>query len=72
MRITLTIPDPIVERFHVFVPPKERSRLVTELIERELKKIENRLESACLSANKDKKLDCEIDEWQNFDELLDE
>ncbi|MDX8390799.1 MAG: hypothetical protein R8M38_09955 [Mariprofundaceae bacterium] len=70
MRITLSIPDAVAEQFQAFVPARKRSRLVTKLIERELKKHEDKLASACHAANKDKYLEREIKEWQEFDDSL--
>jgi hypothetical protein len=72
MRVTLSIPDAVAERFQVVVPARKRSRLVTELIERELKKHESKLASACRAANRDEDLEREIEEWQAFDDTLNE
>jgi hypothetical protein len=72
MRMTLSIPDDIAERFQVVVPARRRSSLITELIERELKKHESRLTCACRAANQDKKFEHEIEEWQGFDDDLSE
>lgn len=68
MRITLSIPDSVARRFQAFVPQRQRSRLVTHLLETELSKREISLEAACCAANKDTALEKEIDEWQSFDD----
>ncbi len=68
MRITLSIPELIARRFQAFVPQRQRSRLVTHLLEVELAKHEKALEAACRAANKDTALEKEIDEWQSFDD----
>ena len=68
MRITLSIPDPVAKRFQAAVPPRQRSRLVTRLIEAELKNESNALAAACRKANQDEVLNQEIDEWQAFDD----
>ena len=70
MRITLSIPDSIVSRFFAVVPNRKRSAVVSRLIETELTHYEKKLEAACLSANKDRRLNQEIDEWQSFDDNL--
>lgn len=68
MRITLSIPDSVAKRFQAAVPPRQRSRLVTRLIEEELRKESDALAQACRKANKDNALNREIDEWQSFDD----
>jgi len=68
MRITLSIPEPVARKFRTAVPPRQRSRLVTRLIEAELEKEERQLASACLQANADTTLSDEVDEWQAFED----
>jgi len=72
MRITLSIPEPVARRFQTAVPQRQRSRLVTRLLLSELAKRDKSLESACRAANKDASLSKEIDEWQAFDDGLQE
>lgn len=72
MRITLSIPDAIAKQFQASVPPRKRSRLVTALLTKELKRKENALKAACIAANRDKTLSKEIEEWQSFEDALDE
>ncbi len=68
MRVTLSIPDPIARRFRAAVPPRQRSRLVTGLIEQELARRDDALAAACQAANSDPALEKEIDQWQAFDD----
>ncbi|MDO9541319.1 MAG: hypothetical protein Q7J98_03235 [Kiritimatiellia bacterium] len=72
MRITLSIPNPIAERFRVAVPQRQRSRLVAKLLERELVKHDDAMAAACQAANRDQALEKEIDEWQSFDDGVEE
>jgi metal-responsive CopG/Arc/MetJ family transcriptional regulator len=72
MRITLSIPDEVAYRFQAAVPARHRSRLVTRLLEQELKERDNSLAAACRAANRDKDLEQEIDEWQAFDDGIEE
>ncbi len=72
MRITLSIPDAVAHRFQAAVPARQRSRLVTRLLEHELSQHDNTLASACRAANRDKALQREIDEWQSFDDGIEE
>jgi hypothetical protein len=52
----------------VAVPPRQRSRLVTHLLEDVLSRHEDALATACRAANRDKALEREIDDWQAFDD----
>ena len=72
MRITLSIPDEVARRFQAAVPPRQRSRLVTRLLKQELKDRDNSLAAACRAANRDKALEQEIDEWQAFEDGIEE
>jgi hypothetical protein len=68
MRITLSIPDAVAYRFQAAVPPRQRSRLVTRLLEATLSSHEDALAAACVAANRDKALEREIEDWQAFDD----
>ncbi len=68
MRITLSIPDAVAYRFQVAVPPRQRSRLVTRLLEGVLSEHEDSLAAACRAANRDKALEREIADWQSFED----
>jgi len=72
MRITLSIPDEVAHRFQAAVPARQRSRLVTRLLKQELKYRDNALATACRAANRDKALEQEIDEWQTFEDGIEE
>jgi hypothetical protein len=68
MRITLSIPDAVARRFRAAVPARQRSSLVTRLLQNELASRDDSLTSACRAANRDKALSREIDDWQLFDD----
>jgi hypothetical protein len=68
MRMTLSIPDSVARRFQAAVPSRQRSRLVTRLLEQVLSERDDTLAVACRAANRDKALQHEIDEWQSFDD----
>jgi metal-responsive CopG/Arc/MetJ family transcriptional regulator len=68
MRITLSIPDAVAHRFQVAIPPRQRSRLVTHLLENVLSRHEDALATACRAANRDKALEREIGDWQLFED----
>lgn len=68
MRVTLSIPDAVAHRFQVAIPPRQRSRLVTRLLEDVLAKHEDALAAACRAANRDQRLEHEIDDWQMLED----
>jgi len=68
MRMTLSIPDAVAHRFQVAVPARQRSRLVTRLLEEVLSKHEDSLAAACRAANRDKALEREVEDWQSFED----
>jgi len=70
MRMTLSIPDVVAHRFQAAVPARQRSRLITRLLDHELSERDSSLASACRAANRDRALAREIDEWQAFDDGL--
>lgn len=72
MRMTLSIPDAVAYRFQLAVPARQRSRLVTRLLEETLAKHEDSLAAACRSANRDRALAHEVDDWQAFDDRVSE
>lgn len=72
MRITLSIPDAVAHRFQVAVPPRQRSRLVTRLLEETLARHDDSLAAACRAANHDTALAREIEAWQAFDDKVEE
>ncbi len=72
MRITLSIPEAVAKRFQAAIPARQRSRLVTRLIEQELARYDDTIATACRAANRDEALQNEIDEWQSFDDDIQE
>jgi|GEM_PF-902845 metal-responsive CopG/Arc/MetJ family transcriptional regulator len=72
MRITLSLPDSLAQRFLASIPIRERSATVARLLEKELAEREKALQAACLAANKDAALASEIEEWQAFDDNQEE
>lgn len=68
MRITLSLPDSIAQRFLASVPSRQRSATVARLLEEELARREKSIEAACVAANKDKALVKDMAEWQSFED----
>ena len=72
MRMTLSIPDDVAHRFQAAVPARLRSRLVTRLLKEELSKKDDSLAAACHAANRDRALASETEEWQAFEDGIEE
>jgi len=72
MRITISLPDHLASRFFALVSSRERSATIARLLEQELAQREHALEQACLAANADGALGAEIDEWQAFEDDIEE
>ena len=72
MRITISLPEPLAARFFALVSSRERSATIARLLEQELARREQALEQACLAANADATLGTEIEEWQAFDDDVEE
>jgi hypothetical protein len=70
--MTFSLPDTLAQRFLASIPPRKRSATVAKLLERELSDQEHDLETACLAANADEALNKEIDEWQAFEDEVEE
>jgi len=66
MQVTLEIPDPLAKKFFSTTPARRRSSTVARLLRTELRRRE--LTGACLAANRDAKLNREIEAWQSFEE----
>jgi len=72
MRVTLSIPDAVAHRFQAAIPARQRSRLITRLLERELAERDDSLAAACRAANRDQALVRETNEWQVFEDGVEE
>jgi hypothetical protein len=70
--MTLSIPDAVAHRFQAAVPARQRSKLVTRLLEQELASRDASLAAACHAANQDSALAGEIEEWQAFEDGFEE
>lgn len=70
--MTLSIPDEIAHRFQAAVPARQRSRVVTRLLEQVISNHADSLAAACNAANLDQALAKDIQEWQSFEDLMEE
>ncbi|MBI4209146.1 MAG: hypothetical protein HY538_05495 [Deltaproteobacteria bacterium] len=69
--MTFNIMDTIAKEFLALVPNRQRSRLVSELIQQALEHKKENIIEACKKANKDGESTRLIEEWQGFDEPAD-
>ena len=65
MQVILDIPDPLAKKFFSTTSARRRSSTVARLLRAELRR---RMTAACLAANRDAKLNRDIEDWQSFDE----
>ena len=72
MRLTISLPDQLAHKFLATVPSRQRSATIARLLAYELARCEQSIEAACHAANADEALSAEIDEWQAFDDVLDD
>ena len=68
MQVTLDIPTPLAKKFFSTTPARQRSRTVARLLRAELRRRD--LTAACHAANRDAKLNREIEAWQSFEEPI--
>ena len=68
MQVTLDIPAPLAKKFFSITPPRQRSSIIVRHLRAELRRRE--LTAACLAANRDVKLNREIEEWQAFSHAI--
>lgn len=72
MRMTISIPHKIAKKFCKKVPRRYRSRVIAHFMEAESNRLDAKPKEACLKANRNKNLEKEIDEWQSFEETIEE
>jgi len=68
MKMTFEIAAPVGMRFKTAVPSGKRSALVTNLLAKWLSIEEASLEAACRKANKLKKVNREMKDWERLNE----
>lgn len=70
MRLTFNIEDTVASTFLSSIPDRMRSKVVTELIRRDLEEKKKAIIAACIAANQDTNSEAAIDEWQSFDTTI--
>lgn len=62
-KVLISLPDQLALRMRAAIPARQRSKIITHLIEEEIEKRERALYECALAVEKDKKLRQEMDEW---------
>ena len=62
-KILFSLPDKLAERMKAVIPPRQRSKVLSELLEDEIKRREKRLYQCALDVEKDEALNKEMDDW---------
>ena len=63
MKVLISIPDSLYSRMMATIPPRQRSKLIAELLEDEVKKREQELYQAALAVEQDEELSAEMKDW---------
>ena len=64
-RVLISLPDELATRMRAALPARQRSSIITRLIEEEVKKRENNLYECALAVEKDEALNQEMVEWDS-------
>lgn len=62
-KVLISIPDSILARLRVIVPDRQRSKFISTIVERELKKLERVLFQCALKVEQDKALNADMKDW---------
>lgn len=63
-KVLISMPDFLVSKMNAMIPYRQRSKVISQLIEEELKKREDALYHCALEVEKDEKLNSEMREWE--------
>ncbi|OGT57326.1 MAG: hypothetical protein A3F43_05270 [Gammaproteobacteria bacterium RIFCSPHIGHO2_12_FULL_42_10] len=62
-KVLISLPDQLAVRLRATIPPRQRSKIITHLIEKEVIKREQTLYECALAVEKDHSLQQEMEEW---------
>lgn len=62
-KILVSLPDKIASRMRAVIPSRQRSKVITTLIEKEIQQREQKLYECALAVEKDEALNQEMTEW---------
>jgi ribosome biogenesis protein Nip4 len=62
-KVLISIPDSILSRLRAIIPNRQRSKFISSIVEKELKKLEQNLFHCALKVEQDKALNTEMKDW---------
>ncbi|HAU1603703.1 TPA: hypothetical protein JBJ19_02375 [Legionella pneumophila] len=62
-KVLISIPDKIASRMRASIPQKQRSKVIVQLIEKEIEKREKALYECAAAVEQDNELNHEMKEW---------
>ena len=62
-KVLVSMPDTILSRLRAVVPDRMRSKFITEVVEKEVRKREQALFECAQKVEKDKALNAEMEDW---------
>jgi len=62
-KVLISIPDKIASRMRAAIPQKQRSKIIVQLIEKEIEKREKALYECAIAVEQDFKLNQEMEAW---------
>ncbi len=63
-KILVSLPDDLATRLRTSIPSRQRSKLISELLEKELARRERALYECALALEQDETLNQEMEEWE--------
>ena len=64
-KILISVPGQLAVRMKIAIPARQRSKVITELIEKEIEKREKSLYKCAVAVENDKALRNEMKDWDN-------
>ncbi len=62
-KVLISVPDKLAVRMRAAIPPRQRSKIITHLIEKEISRREQALYNCAVAVEKDATLNAEMQEW---------
>lgn len=63
MKVLISLSDNLYSRMQAVIPPRQRSKVVAELLEEEVRRREQELYECARAVEKDEKLTAEMADW---------
>lgn len=62
-KVLISIPDSIANRMRAAIPQRQRSKIIVQLLEKEIERREKALYECALAVEKDSALNHEMEDW---------